>query len=358
MTAQTLRAHHRESAVSPGIRVLIVDDSAVVRAMLERIVGDHPQFTVVGMVDRAQRAIAWLEDDLADIILLDIEMPGRDGLAALPDMLKAGRGARIVIVSSFAGEGAAATVQALALGAADAIAKPEIGAIGRQFAANLLDRLLGLVLDRKVGGDESQDDLVTRAVPMHPVECVAIGASTGGLHALARFFGALPPGFDAPVLVTQHLPSAFIPFFTAQLAAMSGRRCVVAAEGTRIDPATVYVAPGDSHLGCERVHGAGVIRLSQAPVPSRSLPSVDPMFAALATTYGENGAGVVLSGMGRDGLNGAHHIVSAGAPLLAQDEASAVIWGMPGAVARAGMASLIGPPERLAEHLRKRGART
>jgi two-component system chemotaxis response regulator CheB len=339
------------------IKILIVDDSVVVRTMLARMLEEHFAFAVVGQVDRAERAIDWLSKNRADIVLLDIVMPDRDGLAALPDVIAAGRGARIVMVSSSTAQGASVTLRALAGGAADAVAKPNVGALGRHFAVDLIERLLRIGSTASSHPSNFEERVRLREVATGLIPIVAIGSSTGGLHGLTTFFASLPLTFDAPILVTQHLPAAFMPFFADQLATMSGRPCSVACDGAIAAEGAVYVAPGNAHLICERRNSKILTRLHSGEVANHSLPSVDPMFASVATAFGSSGIGVVLSGMGRDGAEGAALLAGAGADVIVQDEASSVIWGMPGAVARAGLASLCGPADALARHIVRRGAR-
>ena len=318
---------------------------------------EHPAFAVAGRVDRAERAIDWLQVNNADIILLDIEMPDRDGLAALPDIIAAGRGARIVMVSSSTAHGASVTLRALAGGAADAIEKPNVGGLNRHFGIDLIERLLRIGFSEQSATTSAKQNFLLRLVATGPVPIVAIGSSTGGLHALARFFAALPPTFDAPILVTQHLPASFMPFFADQLSMMSQRPCSVARDGAVAARGAIYVAPGIAHLMCERRGSKIIMRLQPEEVSNHSLPSVDPMFASVAAAFGSQGVGIVLSGMGRDGAEGAVLLARAGADVIVQDEATSVIWGMPGAVARAGSASMCAPAEELARHLVSRGTR-
>ncbi len=341
-----------EHDVAP-IRILIVDDSAVARATLAQAIADDPRFKLVAALDRAERALAWLTKNRADIVLLDIAMPGRSGLLALPDLLACGNGARVVIVSAFAAEGAAATIRALAMGVADAIAKPESGPIGRQFGTDLTERLLRLAERSPTLAPNSWH---LRTSSSAPLGCVAIGASTGGIHALSAFFAQLPAGFDAPIFVTQHLPSLFMPSFAGQLSAMANRPCDVATAGTIVARGRIYLAPGHAHLECQRSNGRVAIALSQERTPSGCRPAVDAMFASVAATFGSSAMGIVFSGMGRDGAHGALALASAGCTIAVQDEASAVIWGMPGAIARAGLASLIAAPSSIADHVAWRGA--
>jgi two-component system, chemotaxis family, protein-glutamate methylesterase/glutaminase len=336
-------------------RIIVIDDSMVARASITHSLAKEPDFAVCGAFDRAERGLHWLASNSCDLILLDIQMPGRSGLAALPDLIAASGDARIVIVSSIAAEGASATLRALSLGAADVIAKPQGGSIGRQFGLDLANRLRGLAIETQPV-PERPAMLAMRDAPDTPIGCVAVGASTGGIHALAKLLAALPQAFDAPILVTQHLPPPFMPFFADQLATIAGRPCHVARDGEALVRGAILVAPGNAHLSVKRARHGVITVLKSHATPSRCLPSVDPMFEGLAETFGAAGAGVVLSGMGRDGAIGAARLAASGGTLLVQDIETATIWGMPGSVARAGLASLIAPPERLAEHLAWRGA--
>ena len=337
------------------IRVLIVDDSAVARAALTRMVSDAPNFEVVAALDGARRAIDWLGSAYVDIVLLDIQMPGLDGIAALPELVDACRGARIIIVSALAGDGARATIKALALGAADTLAKPEVDALGRQFGAVLIDKMLRLGKANPATFPAARMPQLLRQAPDTAVACLAIGASTGGLHALAGFFANLPPSFDAPILITQHLPPTFMPFFADQLGTLSGRSVRVAADGDVVKAGDVLVAPGNSHLQIQRSGRRVKVKLLNLAVPSRCCPSVDPMFASVASVFGNTALGIVLTGMGRDGEIGAAAIAAAGGTVIVQDAVSSTVWGMPGTVARAGLASLIAPPEALARYASDRG---
>ncbi len=338
-------------------RVVVIDDSVVARTMISRILADD-HFNVISAFDRADRAIAWLVDHPVDIVLLDIELPGRSGLVALPDLLDVAGGAQIVILSSSAEKGAAVTLAALSLGAADAIAKPAAADLDRGFAALLCARLRALSAERHPSGRDWRESLEMRQRQLTPVSCVAIGASTGGLPALAAFFAALPASFHAPILVTQHLPAAFMTSFSGQLQALSNRPVVAEIDGAQIRSGHIYLAPGDAHLVCESRGSQIILRAREERRLSSSLPSVDVMFCSVANAFGSTSVGVVLSGMGRDGVEGATALVSANAEVIVQDSHSAVIWGMPGVVARAGLASVIAAPAQLAEHLAIRGSKT
>ena len=341
------------------IRVLVVDDSVVARAVLRRLLERAGDFEVVAEASSADQALEKLRHHWADIVLLDINMPGTDGLTALPDLVEAANGARVVIVSGDCAEGASATIKALALGAADALLKPDAARLGGSFGDLLATRLrrLGRATPRAPNVRRlGANDRPPQRVPARrgAVECVAIGSSTGGIHALAGFFATYPKASATPLLLTQHLPPPFMPFFAAQVSDMVGRRAQVAQSGLRIVPGMVLVAPGDGHLTLIR-SGADVrVRIDSTPQPSGCQPSVDPMLASVGQVYGQAGVGVVLSGMGRDGVIGAEALVAAGGEVLAQDQASSVVWGMPGVVAQAGLASEVRPPAALAGHLARR----
>jgi two-component system, chemotaxis family, protein-glutamate methylesterase/glutaminase len=339
-------------SVSAPIRILVVDDSVVARAMIARVIADDARFVMAAALDRADRARIWLQDNRTDIVLLDIAMPGQNGIDALPGLMAVGGDAHFVIVSALAAEGATATLHALSLGAADVIAKPGSGSIGRDFGAVLVDRLLRLTR----GTREPVVASHLRESATGPIGCLAIGASTGGIPALAAFFEKLPPHFNAPILVTQHLPDVFMPSFAVQLSELAHRPCSVALDGMVLAQREIYLAPGNAHLTIVQRRGAVVVALSRRPAPSRCMPAVDAMFESVAAAYGDGAVGVVLSGMGRDGAHGAIALAAAGGSLVVQDAASAVVWGMPGAIVSAGLASVIATPAQLAEHIGWRGA--
>jgi two-component system chemotaxis response regulator CheB len=324
------------------VRVLIVDDSVVARSVIARMIDG---FVVGGAVSNARAAMDFLASNQVEVILLDIEMPGIDGLTALPDLLTAGKGAKVLIVSSSAEDGAGATIQALALGAADTLVKPGVGAFGGRFADVLEEKL-----DRLMAPHEEMREAVrptSSPLVYNEFDIVAIGASTGGIHALSQLLRAIPPSFQLPILVTQHLPPSFMSYFAAQLAVLGSRPAEVAEEHMRVRPGRIIVAPGHAHMRVVRTSEGAAIRLSDEKVTSGCTPSVDPMFETVAQVYGARALGIVLSGMGRDGSEGAKNLIDIGAKVVVQDQASSVVWGMPGSVANAGRASAIMPPDEI-----------
>lgn len=338
---------------SAPARVLIVDDSAVARAVMERIVAGTDRFQVAASVSTAAAAMAFLARERVAFVLLDIQMPGIDGLTALPDLIAAGRGAKVLIVSGQASDGASATVQALALGAADTLFKPGNGERMNRFGEALIDKLdrLAEPTPRRAPAAPVRADMrapTMAAVGADAYDVIAIGASTGGIHALTQFLRAIPTGFLLPIVITQHLPASFMPYFAAQIALLGGRPCEVATDSMRLRPGRIVVAPGDAHIRCVALTDGGTaIRLMTDTVASGCMPSVDPMFASMATVYGARMLAVVLSGMGRDGADGARQVRAAGGCVVVQDQESSVVWGMPGAVAESGLAHAVLPPDAI-----------
>jgi two-component system chemotaxis response regulator CheB len=343
---------------------MVVDDSIVARSVFETMLAPFEDFRIVASASTADQALARLDATPVDIVLLDLAMPGMHGLTALPEIIRRGDGARVLIVSASAGDGAAECVRALTLGAADTLEKPRAGGFGELFRADLVDKL------RRIGAEgrapsivqpslSEQDAVPVAAEPLRtqvagPIGCIAIGASTGGLHALSAFFRCLPAACDAPILITQHLPASFMHYFAAQMTEIAGRPAEVAGDGVPLRPGCILVAPGDGHIRL-RTSGASVrVRIDREPASSGCLPSVDPMFESVAALYRERAFAVILSGMGRDGVIGARHIVAAGGEVAAQDRATSVVWGMPGSVATAGLAATIAAPEILARRVAAR----
>lgn len=339
------------------IKLMIVDDSMVARAVLSRMIDADGNFEIAGVAGTAEDAIEALGQVMVDIVLLDLEMPGVGGLKSIPRILEAAKGAKVLIVSSQAEEGAEETVAALALGAADTLPKPGTGRFNGRFSEVLLGKL------RELGYAERTAPRVSAAIAPanllrqpsdQPLQLLAIGASTGGIHALGAFFAALPKRIGVPILVTQHLPPAFMTVFARQLSVAAGREAVVAEDGTELLPDRIVIAPGEAHLLVDEVGGKLVARLLQTKVTSGCMPSVDPMLASAGKILGGGALGVILTGMGRDGAEGAKRLVEAGGAVMAQDEQSSAVWGMPRAVADAGLACAVLPPDKLARRVASR----
>ncbi len=353
------------------ILVMIVDDSLTVRTVFKRMVESDGNMIVAGTASSGERAIAQLADTSVDVILLDLEMPGMGGLQALPAILETNRDAKVLVVSSLTQDGAEHTLSALSMGAADTMLKPRPGGFGDEYRSQLLGKIraLGETGWSGDGADEAAGDIAEKPLdaPASPAgepaavprparerapakrpEVMAIGASTGGIHALNIMLRQLSPDFDLPILITQHLPASFIPVFARQIELACGRRTVIAEEGTEIRRGEVAIATGHGHMVIRRIANRLIARTGIHPARSGCMPSVDPMFASLAAACDGRVLGVVLSGMGRDGLEGAQAIVDAGGTIIAQDAETSAVWGMPGAVAKAGLTSLVASPQALA----------
>jgi two-component system chemotaxis response regulator CheB len=337
------------------IRLMIVDDSQVARAVLSRMISAHKEFEVVALAANATEALEGLAGTKVDIVLLDVEMPGTSGLEALPEILEKGDGAQVLIVSSICEDGAEATVKALALGAADTLPKPGTGNFAGRFAEVLAERLrkIGRASRERATGTPGANviDVASfslRPMPEDRLDCLALGASTGGLHALNEFFAVLPAEIGAPILITQHLPPVFMPYFARQIETASGRTARVAIQGLRLRPDEIIVASGEAHLGLKRHGNYVTVEMIEAPASSGCMPSVDTMLSGMADIYGPRGLGIVFSGMGRDGLVGSARVVDQGGAVIVQDQQTCAVWGMPRAVADAGLASSILNPAELA----------
>lgn len=340
------------------IRLMIVDDSTVARAVLSRMVESDPTFEICAVAATAEAAIEALGECRVDIVLLDLEMPGAGGLRSIPRIISAAAGAKIMIVSSLADDGAEQTVAALALGAADTMPKPGIGRFNGKFSEILLSKLkaLGYASMQPLPPVAAKLDgpAYLRSMPTDPIGVLAIGASTGGIHALGVLFKALPARIGVPILVTQHLPIPFMSVFARQLGTVARREAVVAEDAMPLLPDRILVAPGDAHLTLEPEGKGAIVRLTHGRCSSGCMPSVDPMLASLGAIYGSGALGVVLTGMGRDGVEGASRLVACGGSVLAQDEESCAVWGMPRAVLEAGLACAILPPDKIARRIASR----
>ncbi|HRC26591.1 MAG TPA: chemotaxis response regulator protein-glutamate methylesterase, partial [Alphaproteobacteria bacterium] len=362
------------AADDAAIRVMLVDDSAVVRGMITRVLEADPAIRVVTSAQNGEVAVGAVSKTRPDVILLDVEMPVMDGLTALPKLLAAHPSARIVMCSSLTEKGATITLQAMRLGAVECIAKPtsrDTG-VGSTFHRQLLDIVkgLGVAPGRKaaiaarpaaapsstpasVGGGRAplftppgqpktfslrNDSMAYKGKPA----LVAIGSSTGGPQALFEVTKSLK-GLDVPIVITQHMPATFTRILAQHIQQQSGIPTQEGSEGMRIEAGHAYVAPGGLHMEIIERDGKPVIRLSDAPPENFCKPAVDPMFRSLVKLYGRKVLGIILTGMGSDGLKGGQMLVEAGGRLIAQDEATSVVWGMPGAAAMSGICSAVLP---------------
>ena len=342
------------ASVSPGpasVRVMLIDDSLTVRTGFSRMIEREKEMTIVASASTAERGLEELRKHRVDVILLDLEMPGMGGIEALPKLLAASPGTKVLVISSLTAEGAEHTVKALRMGAADTMLKPQPGGFNDDYRAQLLAKIRALK-----GLAPYERPAPVAAAPAQrragkKPQVLAMGASTGGIHALSLFLRQIPKNFDLPILITQHLPASFIPVFASQMEAAAGRKAVLADEGVEISRGTIVIAPGHGHMIVRRKGSRFVTGLAYHAVKSGCTPSVDPMFETVAEAYEGKVAGILLSGMGRDGTDGADAIISAGGSMYAQSADTCAVWGMPRDITERGLASAVLPPAELADRI-------
>ncbi len=373
------------SATGRHIRVMIVDDAVVVRGLFSRWVEAESDLEVVASLRTGREAVNQLERADPDVVVLDIDMPELDGIAALPLLLAKKRDLIVIMASTLTRRNAEISLRALSLGATDYIPKPTANhevAASADFRRELIEKIrhLGLRAKQKRAVQaraavSPSDSLLTsksspplqprlpgqgaahapvtlRAMPVTPPCVLLIGSSTGGPQALNAIVGQLASVLErAPVLITQHMPATFTAILAEHLARIA--KCPVreAQDGEEVNSGTIYIAPGGKHMKVARRNGIAVIALDEGALINFCKPAVDPLFATAAEVWGPKVLALVLTGMGSDGLRGAQSIVAAGGNVLAQDEATSVVWGMPGQVAHAGLCSAVVPLNEIAGKL-------
>ena len=350
------------------IRLLIVDDSALVRKLLTEMLGKDPDIEVVGAAADPYAAREKIKLLNPDVITLDIEMPRMDGLTFLENLMRL-RPMPVVMVSSLTQKGAEATLRALELGAIDFVGKPRIDIAGSlaDYADELIAKIKMAAEARvsprsntprpqalRVDARHSADAVLPagngRRVLRTTERIIAIGASTGGTEAIREVLDAMPA--DAPaIVISQHIPAAFSKPFAERMNRTSAMSVCEIQDGQYLLPGHVYIAPGDRHLLVERDGARYRCRLNDGPPVNRHRPSVDVMFRSVAQNVGPNATGVILTGMGDDGARGLKEMLEAGAGTIAQDEASSVVWGMPGAAVRLDAAQHVVPLLRIPEQI-------
>ena len=342
------------------IRVLVVDDSALMRHVLSDILNSDPDIDVVGVAADPYIAREKIKRLNPDMITLDVEMPKMDGLQFLRNIMRL-RPMPVLMVSSLTQAGAAVTLEALEIGAVDFVAKPEIDiAQGlRDYAKELIAKVkmtaAARVLRRSFSDEQRRttQPILTPADPLNfrtTDRVLAIGASTGGTEAIREVLSALPADTPGTVIV-QHIPGMFSGPFARRMDGCSQMVVREAIDGERILQGHAYIAPGDQHLSIRRDGARYYCQLDSGPPVNRHRPSVDVLFQSVAEQVGRNATGVLLTGMGKDGAEGMKAMLEQGANTLIQDEASSVVWGMPGAAMKIGAAQEVLPLKRIAERL-------
>lgn len=379
MTA-TVAAQSGQSDDADKIRVMIVDDSVVIRGVLSNWISESRDCMVVGSHVNGRRAADDVANSQPDVVILDLEMPEMDGLTALPLILERKPGTVVIVASTLSRRGAEVSLKALNLGAADYIPKPE-AANGRATSAEFKEELLAKV--RSLGGraklrarggtlrkpaglapSPTPSPTAVRPVPvptgkpkpldklrpysMVPPKILVVGSSTGGPQALHKFFSALGPSIaKVPVLVVQHMPATFTAILAEHIGRAAGRPASEGVDGEKIEAGRIYVAPGGRHMIMEKKNDELVVRLLDTEPVNFCKPAVDPMFMSAASIFGPAIASVVLTGMGSDGAKGAKVIADAGGTVIAQDEETSVVWGMPGATFATGACSDLLPIDEI-----------
>lgn len=341
------------------IRVLIVDDSIVVRRVVTEVVDAQEDIEVAGSASNGQVALTKMAQLKPDLVILDIEMPEMDGLTALTHLRRDHPRTPVIMFSSLTELGAKATLEALSRGASDFFAKPG-GAGGLEASRRLIQaELIPAIRALCPRKSAKPAPAVVPPKPTTPaalsrIDAIAIGASTGGPNALAEIFAALPANLPAPIFIVQHMPPMFTELLAERLSKGSKIPTVEARSGTTVEAGRAWIAPGDYHLVVAR-EGAGVVtKVQQDPPENACRPAVDPLFRSVAAHYGRHCLAVVLTGMGQDGLRGSESIRAVGGQILAQDEATSVVWGMPGFVVRSGLADKVLPLPMIAAEIVRR----
>lgn len=345
----------RQAAVeNKPIRVLIVDDSKVTRAVIGKILQEAaPQVKIVGYAEDGVSALKALDVCDPDIVILDLAMPAMDGLTALPLILQKKPRTRIVVCSSSSAPGAEISVRALSLGAAACVPKP-VGTKNPKAIADFKSALKQAVMGlNELPVKQAAEPVRAATVDLSSFrpKLVAIGSSTGGPNAiisLLKDIGKLP----VPIIITQHMMEMFIPILARQITQETGVECLEASEGLLLEAGRIYLAAGGSHMVLKKAGQRVTIGLNDGAPENFCKPSVDVMLRSAVEAYGGDIMAVILTGMGKDGLKGCETLSQAGGRIIVQDQESSIVWGMPGSVANAGLASAILPVSGLARAVR------
>jgi two-component system, chemotaxis family, protein-glutamate methylesterase/glutaminase len=348
------------------VRVLVIDDSAAVRRLLTDILASDPGVEVVGAAPNASIAMEKLTQLSPDVVTLDVEMPDVSGLELLSQIRKVEPRLPVIMFSALTQKAAATTLEALALGATDYVTKPAQTGSREASAAHVREQLIPKIkafagIKERIAPVAAATASPSRSTPAagsnrSPIEALVIGSSTGGPNALADLFAALPGDLAVPVLIVQHMPPVFTQLLAERLMAKGPLKFYEAKDGDILRPGEVRIAPGNYHMQLQRRAGQHdvVTRLDQGPPENSCRPAVDVLFRSAAQIFGGRTLAVILTGMGQDGLKGSEDLHARGAQIIAQDESTSVVWGMPGFVARAGLAHSVLPLPEIAGEIRRR----
>lgn len=359
-------------------RVMLVDDSSVIRGLLSRWLSEDPAIEIVASASNGKAALGLLERYDPEIVVLDIEMPIMDGLTALPQIIKAKPNIQVLMSSTLTSKNAQISLQAMSLGAADYVPKPttnrEVMA-SQSFQSEIIEKIKSLAsAKRKLLGlvpfakENEEKTISAKPVAAKPnvvsipqtvkassvvPKIIGIGSSTGGPQALLKFIDGIKDNLTVPLVITQHMPATFTKILAGHISKASGLTCVEGENDMPLESGKVYIAPGDHHMTVARDGGNLILKLDQGPQENFCRPAVDPMFRSLANEFGPAVLGVILTGMGQDGLKGSKEVVNQGGTIVAQDEKTSVVWGMPGAVSEAGICNAVLPLEEISGKIKR-----
>jgi two-component system chemotaxis response regulator CheB len=362
----------------PAVRILVCDDSVVIRKLLTQTLNEVPGMEVVATAALGKIALSKIQQCSPDVVILDVEMPEMDGIETLKKIRVDWPKLPVIMFSTKTERGAAATIEALTSGASDYVTKPSnVGSVVvamTRVREQMVPKIQALVSGQKTIGSRKIPVVAAAAPPLAvarpatpivtarptgprpPIDIVAIGASTGGPAALSEVICGIPADFPVPIVIVQHMLATFTKHFADRLASSAQIGVVEAQAGDTLVPGKAYIARGDYHMAIERKQGRGLVLANQDPPENYCRPAVDVLFRSVARVYGASALAVVLTGMGQDGLLGCGAIREAGGDVIVQDEATSVVWGMPGFVARAGLASDVLPLARIGSEVRRRVA--
>ena len=343
------------------IRVMICDDSAIMRRLIKTALQLEKSLEVVCEASHGRDAVEQLRDARPDIVIMDIEMPVMDGVEAVREIRKIDADLPVIMFSSLTSRGAEASLDAIAAGATDFATKPtgagHIQQALESLRRDLVPKLLQWTARKRSGaiatGDQNDTDGGGHASddPSESGEGIAaigIAVSTGGPQALSKFLSGLPKDFRPPILIAQHMPPVFTGLLAQRLSDQTGHEIREAVDGEQLADGMILVAPGDHHLTVVRQNQVCRVKLNQDPPENSCRPSANPLFCSLADCYGGQALGIVMTGMGQDGVRGAKRIKSCGGRVFVQDKQSSVVWGMPGQVVESGCADRVLPIDQMA----------
>lgn len=337
-----------------AIRVMVVDDSAIVRGLIVQMLERSPGLQVVARAANGEAAVAEMDRTQVDVVILDLEMPVMDGMTALPLLLAKRPGIKVVVASTLSRRNARVSLEALQRGASDYVPKPETGGLvnAAEFERELVAKVRAVGERRtRITPSISAPPARRTSSPVRP-GIIAIGGSTGAPPVLLDLMAGLKD-VTQPILITQHMPPTFTALLAEQIERTAGRPCREAEDGEPILAGRAYVAPGGFHMTVTRAGPTPVIRLNQEPPEHFCRPAVDPMLRSAAAIYGNRLMAVILTGMGSDGAEGCREVARVGGRFIVQDEASSAVWGMPGAAAKTGLAEAVLPSSQLSQWIRE-----